>query len=64
MGVLGPSVAAVTTSRLVTGTRVGEAVVLSYTLEFKVILLGLLVAALAEAFRRGARLRAATEGLV
>lgn len=64
MGVLSPLVEVVTTSRLVTGTRVGDAVVLSYSLEFKVILLGLLVAALAEAFRRGARLRADTEGLV
>lgn len=64
MGVLGPLADAVTTSLLIGDAVVDSVVPFTYTLSAEPILLALLVAALAEVFRRGARLREDTEGLV
>ncbi|GAA3800018.1 hypothetical protein GCM10022403_037770 [Streptomyces coacervatus] len=64
MGVLGPAVDAVTTHLLISGTAVSPAVPFAYTVSSAPLLLGLLVAALAEVFRQGTRLREDTEGLV
>ncbi len=64
IGVFGPLVQAGTTAMLVRGTSVADMVPFSYTISFACLLLAFLIAALAEVFRRGARLRADTEGLV
>ncbi|MFF4504682.1 DUF2975 domain-containing protein [Streptomyces sp. NPDC001401] len=64
MGVLGPAVDAITTHLLISGTAVSPAVPFAYTVSAAPLLLGLLVAALAEVFRQGTRLREDTEGLV
>lgn len=64
MGVLSPWVRALTTHLLISGTDVSPAVPLAFDVKGAPILLGLLVAALAETFRRGAKLRADTEGLI
>ncbi|MBO2447780.1 DUF2975 domain-containing protein [Actinomadura barringtoniae] len=63
-GTLVPLVTTVTTDLLVSGTDVASAVPVSYELSVPYVLLALLVAATAEAFRQGTRLRADTEGLV
>jgi hypothetical protein len=64
IGVLGPLVETSTTAMLVSGTSVADMVPFSYTVSFAYLLLSFLIAALAEVFRRGAGLRADTEGLV
>ncbi|MBB1245340.1 DUF2975 domain-containing protein, partial [Streptomyces durbertensis] len=64
IGLLGPLVEAITTQLLVADTAVAEAVPFVYTVSTAPLLLGVLIAALAEAFRQGTRLRADTEGLV
>lgn len=64
VGVLGPAVDAITTHLLISGTAVSPAVPFAYTVSAAPLLLGLLVAALAEVFRQGTRLREDTEGLV
>ncbi|MFF4356458.1 DUF2975 domain-containing protein [Streptomyces sp. NPDC001604] len=64
MGVLGPAVDAITTHLLISGTAVSPAVPFAYTVSAAPLFLGLLIAALAEVFRQGTRLREDTEGLV
>lgn len=64
LGILGPLVQALTTDLLVAGTPARDAVPFEVTFAFGPVLLGLLIAALAEVFRRGTALRADTEGLV
>ncbi|WP_335934823.1 DUF2975 domain-containing protein [Streptomyces sp. PTD5-9] len=64
MGVLTPPLEAVTTSSLLRGTGAEDQVPFSFTFSFHYLLLALLIAAVAEVFRRGVRLRADTEGLV
>jgi hypothetical protein len=64
MGILGPLVDTVTAHLLISGTPISPAVPFAYTVSAAPVLLGLLVAALAEVFRQGTRLRADTEGLV
>ncbi|AXG82268.1 DUF2975 domain-containing protein [Streptomyces paludis] len=64
MGVTGPVLDMITTAQLVGGTVADQHVVAEGTFSAAPILLGLLIAALSEVFRRGARLRADTEGLV
>ena len=64
MGVFGPAVEAVTTHLLISGTAVSPAVPFAYTVSAAPLFLGLLVAALAEVFRQGTKLREDTEGLV
>ena len=62
-GLVVPYASAVTTDRLQAGTPAEEVVVFSAYLSGMPFLVGLLVAALAEFFRRGTRLRDDTEGL-
>ena len=64
MGLVTPLVEAVTTSLLLRGTGAEDQVPFSYTFSFQYLLFALLIAAVAEVFRRGVRLRADTEGLV
>ena len=64
LGVFGPAVDAITTHLLISGTNVSPAVPFAYTVSAAPLVLGLLVAALAEVFRQGTRLREDTEGLV
>ncbi|WP_424863595.1 DUF2975 domain-containing protein [Streptomyces sp. MMS24-I29] len=64
MSVLAPLLDAVTTGLLLRGTGSEDLVPFSVTYSFPYLLLALLIAAVAEVFRRGARLRADTEGLV
>ncbi|WP_433177046.1 DUF2975 domain-containing protein [Actinoallomurus sp. CA-150999] len=59
-----PLVDTVTTTILVSGTQLSSKVPIAYELSGPYVLLALLLAAAAEAFRQGARLRADTEGLV
>ncbi|WP_340561219.1 DUF2975 domain-containing protein [Streptomyces sp. GSL17-111] len=63
-GAFGPLLQAGTTALLLRGTSAAELVPFSYEFSFAYLLLSFLVAALAEVFRRGAGLRADTEGLV
>ena len=64
MGVLSPWVRALTTHLLISVTDVSPAVPLAFDVKGAPILLGLLVAAPAETFRRGTKLRADTEGFI
>ncbi|MEW1722159.1 DUF2975 domain-containing protein [Streptomyces sp. NPDC093109] len=64
MAVVGPALDLITTQALTGGTSVDQQVVAEGTFSAAPILLGLLIAALSEVFRRGTRLRADTEGLV
>ncbi|RDG39097.1 DUF2975 domain-containing protein [Streptomyces corynorhini] len=64
LAVLRPLLDMVTTGQLVLGTAVEDQVSVEATFSSGPVLLGLLIAALAEVFRRGTRLRADTEGLV
>lgn len=63
-GTVVPVVEAATSLLLVSGTDLGSKIQFSYTVSGAYLLLVLLIAAAAEAFRQGARLRADTEGLV
>ncbi|WP_431782380.1 DUF2975 domain-containing protein [Streptomyces chumphonensis] len=63
-GAFGPLLEAGTTALLLRGTPAADLVPFSYEFSFAYLLLAFLVAALAEVFRRGAGLRADTEGLV
>ncbi|MFD4956258.1 DUF2975 domain-containing protein [Streptomyces sp. NPDC058451] len=62
--VLGPALLAITTEMLVSGTSMADQIPFSATFTGEYVLLAFLVLALGEVFRRGARLRADTEGLV
>ncbi|MFH9107155.1 DUF2975 domain-containing protein [Streptomyces albus] len=62
--VVAPVLTALTTQLLVRGTPLAEQVPFSATFTGAYVLLAFLVLALAEVFRRGAKLRADTEGLV
>lgn len=64
MGAVVPVLDAITTRLLVSGADLGRSIPFSYPVSGAWLLLALLVAAAAEAFRQGARLRADTEGLV
>ncbi|WP_274560186.1 DUF2975 domain-containing protein [Streptomyces spiramyceticus] len=64
LGYAVPLLTAVTTDALVSGTPTAEEIPFSYTVSGLPALAALLVLALAEAFTRGAKLRADTEGLV
>ncbi|MFP3992165.1 DUF2975 domain-containing protein [Streptomyces sp. E11-3] len=64
LAILDPLVLAITTQALVSGTLAAEQVPFSFTLTGEFVLLAFLILALSEAFRRGAKLRADTEGLV
>ncbi|MFI9627399.1 DUF2975 domain-containing protein [Streptomyces sp. NPDC052042] len=64
MSLLVPLLEAVTTSLLLRGTDSDGLAPFSVTYSFSYLLLALLIAAVAEVFRRGTRLRADTEGLV
>ncbi len=59
-----PALEVVTTTALVSGTPVEQAVVITYRLSGVTVLLSFLAVALAGAFAHGTRLRADTEGLV
>ncbi|GAB3958136.1 hypothetical protein GCM10029978_002420 [Actinoallomurus acanthiterrae] len=59
-----PLVDAVTTTLLVSGTHLSPKISITYEVSGPYVLLALLVAAAAEAFRQGTRLRADSEGLV
>ena len=63
-GLLAPSAEAITTQLLVRSSPVAERIPFQFTVPFLPIVLGMLVAALAEVFRRGTGLRDDTEGLV
>ncbi|MFJ3640096.1 DUF2975 domain-containing protein [Streptomyces sp. NPDC090108] len=62
--VLSPVLPTLTTALLVRNTAVAERIPFTITFSGEYILLALLLLALSEVFRRGARLRADTEGLV
>jgi hypothetical protein len=62
--VLAPVLSAITTEMLVSGTPMADQVPFSATFTGEYVLLALLILALGEVFRRGATLRADTEGLV
>ncbi|WP_156726647.1 DUF2975 domain-containing protein [Streptomyces apocyni] len=64
LAVLDPLLVAFTNQMLVNGTVAAEHVLLSVTFTGEFVLLAFLILALSEAFRRGAKLRADTEGLV
>ncbi|TDD67566.1 DUF2975 domain-containing protein [Actinomadura darangshiensis] len=59
-----PALDMLTTTALISGTPLTDAVESSFTVSASTVLLSLLVAALAGAFGHGTRLRADTEGLV
>jgi hypothetical protein len=63
-GIQEPLLSAVNTGALVRGTAAEDVVPFELAFSWAPILVGLLIAALAEVFRRGTRLRADTEGLV
>ncbi|MFJ9740779.1 DUF2975 domain-containing protein [Streptomyces sp. NPDC101166] len=62
--VLAPVLSALTTQMLVGGTPTGDRIPFSATFSGGYVLLGFLVLALGEVFRRGTKLRADVEGLV
>ncbi|WP_019980207.1 MULTISPECIES: DUF2975 domain-containing protein [unclassified Streptomyces] len=62
--VLSPLLPALTTQLLVRGTPLADEIPFTVTFTGEYLLLGFLVLALAEVFRRGTKLRADTEGLV
>ncbi|AVZ73956.1 DUF2975 domain-containing protein [Streptomyces lunaelactis] len=64
LGCFGPPMEAFTTQLLVSGTPVAERVGFSLTVSAAPVLVAFLILALGEVFRRGAKLRADTEGLV
>ncbi|WP_069812279.1 DUF2975 domain-containing protein [Streptomyces sp. TP-A0874] len=64
IGLLEPLAEAISTELLVHGTPLEDEVAFSFSFSGGYLLLALLVAALGEAFRRGAKLRDDTEGLV
>jgi Protein of unknown function (DUF2975) len=64
VGVLGPIIETVTTGLLVEGSPVADVIAVEAHISGPPILVGLLIAALAEVFARGTRLRQDTEGLV
>lgn len=64
VGVLGPVAEAITTQLLVQGSPVADVVDFEAHIPGLPVLAGLLIAALAEVFARGTRLRQDTEGLV
>lgn len=64
VGVLGPVAEAITTQLLVRGSPVAELVAFEMRINAMPFVAGLLIAALAEVFARGTRLRQDTEGLV
>ncbi|MBT2510845.1 DUF2975 domain-containing protein [Streptomyces sp. ISL-98] len=64
LGYAVPLLTAATTDALVSGTPAAEEIPFSYTVSGLPVLAALLILALAEAFTRGAKLRADTEGLV
>lgn len=64
LAILRPLLDMITTGQLVLGTAVEDQVSVEATFSSGPVLLGLLIAALAEVFRRGTQLRADAEGLV
>jgi hypothetical protein len=64
IGLVGPVVQAITTDLLIAETPVRDAVPFEITFSAAPVVLGVLVAALGEVFRRGTVLRADSEGLV
>ncbi|MGA8117782.1 MAG: DUF2975 domain-containing protein [Actinocatenispora sp.] len=64
IGTIPPLLTVVTTNALVSGTKLAGAVSTVYQTSMQYVLLAVLIAAVAWAFRHGTRLRADTEGLV